>query len=50
MVAFAGQPVYATDDILAIRRNLYVGDRVIIRLWRDGTYLELPMEMMAAPD
>jgi len=50
VVAFAGQPVETTDDILAIRRSLYVGDRVIIRLWRDGQYLELPMEMMASPD
>ena len=50
VVAFAGQEVHATEEILAIRRTLYVGDQVTIRVWRDGQYLDLLMEMMAAAE
>lgn len=50
VVAFAGQEVQATEEILAIRRTLYVGDQVTIRVWRDGQYLDLLMEMMAAAE
>lgn len=47
VVEFNGQRVYTTEDILRIRRDLRIGDRVVIRLWRDGEYLDLVMTMMA---
>ena len=48
VVAFQGQPVSSTEQLLAIRRTLYVGDEAVIRVYRDGEYLDLPMTMMAA--
>lgn len=47
VVAFNGQRVYSTEEILVIRRTLYVGDEVVIRVYRDGEYLDLTMTMMA---
>lgn len=47
VVAFAGESVSRTEDILALRRELHVGDLVIIRVYRNGEYLDLTMEMMA---
>lgn len=47
VVAFNGQSVSRTEDVLAIRRELHVGDKVPIRIWRDGEYLDLTIEMMA---
>jgi len=47
VVAFAGESVQRTEDILALRRDLHVGDEVPIRVYRDGEYLDLTMEMMA---
>ena len=46
IVNFNGQKVNRTEDVLAIRRSLSVGDQVPVLLWRDGEYLELTMEMM----
>ena len=46
VVAFAGESVSSTEDILALRRDLYVGDLVSIRVWRNGIYLDLTLEMM----
>jgi len=47
VVAFNGQSVYRTEDVLTIRRELHVGDKVPIRVWRGGEYLDLTIEMMA---
>ncbi|MDE7262179.1 MAG: trypsin-like peptidase domain-containing protein, partial [Oscillospiraceae bacterium] len=47
VVTFNGQTVTSVDQILAIRRDLYVGDEVPIRIFREGEYLELIMLMMA---
>jgi len=49
IVGFAGQDVSSTEQILAIRRGLRVGDQVPVRIYRDGAYLELTMTMMAKP-
>ncbi len=46
IVSFNGQKVGRTEDVLAIRRGLSVGDQVPVLLWRDGAYLEITMEMM----
>ena len=50
IVSFAGQEVKSTSEILAIRRELQVGDLVPVRIWRNGEYLDLTMEMMAQED
>lgn len=50
VVAFNGAPVTRVDDIYAQRVTLSVGDRVIIRVFRDGEYLDLKMVMMAEPE
>ena len=49
IVAFAGEQVSRTEQILAIRRNLRVGDQVPVRICRNGEYLELTMTMLAEP-
>src|SRR5699024_1822541 len=40
IVSFAGQEVKSTSEILAIRRELQVGDLVPVRIWRNGEYLD----------
>ena len=47
LVAFAGQDVTSTEQILAIRRDLFVGDEVAVRVYRNGKYLDLTMIMAA---
>ena len=47
VVRFNGQKVASTEEILALRRELRVGDEVPIQICRDGTYLDLTMTMMA---
>ena len=47
IVSFDGQAVSSTEQILVIRRGLYVGDEVEMRIFRGGEYLELVMTMMA---
>ena len=49
IVSFAGEEVSSTSEILALRRELHVGDLVPVVIWRDGAYLEVTMEMMADP-
>ena len=46
VVAFAGEDVFSTEDILKLRRSFHVGDLVSIRIYRNGEYLDLTMEMM----
>ena len=50
IVSFAGQEVKSTSEILAIRHELQVGDLVPVRIWRNGEYLDLTVEMMAQED
>ena len=47
VVAFNNQRVTSTEQILAIRRDLSVWDQVPIRVYRNGEYLDLMMDMMA---
>ena len=47
VVSFNGQNVATTEEILALRRELRVGDQVPVRVCRDGAYLDLTMTMMA---
>ena len=50
IISFNGQEVSSTAEILAIRRELQVGDLVPVRIWRNGEYLDITMEMMAETD
>ena len=50
VVAFNGVTVTTIDEIYAQRHKLSVGDKVSIRVFRDGEYLDLTMVMMASPD
>ena len=47
LVAFNGQEITGFDQLLSLRRELYVGDEVPVRVYRDGEYLEFTMIMMA---
>lgn len=47
LVSFNGQSVSSTEQVLAIRRDLYVGDEVPLRIYRGREYLDLVMTMMA---
>lgn len=47
IVMFNNQPVASTEEVLVIRRSLYVGDQVPVVIYREGEYLELMMTMMA---
>ena len=49
VVAFNGVPVTSVDDIYYQRIQLAVGDKVVIRVYRNGEYLDLTMIMMAQP-
>lgn len=46
LVAFNGEPVVSYEQLLSLRRRLYVGDEVPVRVWRDGEYLDCVMIMM----
>ena len=50
VVAFNGVAVSTIDEVYAQRHKLSVGDKVSIRVFRDGEYLDLVMVMMASPD
>ena len=47
LVGFAGQDVVSYEQLLSIRRDLRVGDEVSVRVYRDGTYVDAAMIMMA---
>ena len=47
LVRFDGQDVVDYDQLLSIRRNLLVGDEVEVRVYRDGSYVNTTMIMMA---
>ena len=47
LVSFNGQDVSTTEEILAIRRDLFVGDEVPVRVYRRGEFLDLMMTMTA---
>ena len=50
VVAFNGAAVTRVEDIYAQRVKLSVGDMVIVRIFRNGQYLDITMVMMAEPD
>ena len=48
VVGFNGVTVSTIDDVYAQRHKLSVGDKVSIRVFRNGEYLDLTMIMMAS--
>lgn len=50
VVAFNGAQVSRVEDIYAQRVKLSVGDAVVVRVFRNGEYLDITMIMMAEPD
>ena len=40
-----GVPVHSTEDVLKIRDALSVGDPMTLRLWRDGTAIDVTIEL-----
>lgn len=47
LMTFNGQAVSTIQQVLTIRRDLRVGDQVPFRIYRDGSYLDMEMIMMA---
>ena len=50
VVAFNGVPISRVEHIYAQRIKLAVGDSVVIRVYRNGEYLDLTMILMAQPE
>jgi len=47
ILAVAGQPVDSVATLLALLDEHHIGDRVILRVWRDGSELEIPVVLQA---
>ena len=45
LTAVDGQPVSATDDVLAIRNAHSIGDKLSLTLWRDGEEFTVEVEL-----
>lgn len=45
ILSAAGTPVNSSQDLLRVRRGLYVGDQVTMEIWRDGQRLEVTLEL-----
>lgn len=40
-----GEPLFASQDLLRIRRRCYLGDELTLTLWRDGETLDVVLEL-----
>ena len=45
ILSAAGTPVNSSQDLLRVRRGLYVSDQVTMEIWRDGQRLEVTLEL-----
>ena len=45
ILSAAGTPVNSSQDLLRVRRGLYVDDQVTMEIWRDGQRLEVTLEL-----
>ena len=50
VLAAGGTEVSSSQELLKIRRQLYVGDRITMTLWRDGERLEVTLELTEAAE
>ena len=48
ILSAAGTPVNSSQDLLRVRRGLYVGDQVTMEIWRDGERLEVTLTLTDA--
>jgi S1-C subfamily serine protease len=47
IVAVAGRPVDSVAALLAVLDGQRIGERVILRVWRDGGELDVPVVLQA---
>ena len=45
ILSAAGREVSSSQDLLRIRRQLYVGDQVTMEIWRDGARMEVTLTL-----
>ena len=45
VLAAGGRPVETNQELLRIRRQLYVGDQVTMEIWRDGERMEVTLTL-----
>lgn len=45
VLAAGGRPVGTSQELLRIRRQLYVGDQVTMEIWRDGERMEVTLTL-----
>ena len=45
ILAAGGRPVETSQELLRIRRQLYVGDQVTMEIWRDGERMEVTLTL-----
>lgn len=48
IVSAAGTQVSSSRDLLRVRRQFHVGDTMTMRVWRDGAYLDVTLELKDA--
>ena len=49
IVSAAGTEITSSQDLLRVRRQFYVGDRMPLTLWRDGERIEVTL-LLQAPE
>ena len=50
IVAAEGESISTSADLLRIRRRLVAGEHMELRIWRDGTYLDVSVELRPVED
>ena len=50
IIALNGEPVYSTDDILAVKNTLEVGDSMRFTIWREGESFDVDVVLMDTND
>ena len=48
IISAGGVPVESSQDLLRVRRGLYVGDQITMTLWRDGERFEVTLTLNQA--
>ena len=48
IVSAGGEPINGSADVLRVRGWFSVGDRMPMRVWRDGAYLDVTLELLYA--
>ena len=50
IVSAGGAPISGSADVLRVRSWFSVGDRMPMRVWRDGAYLDVTLELLYAAE